>query len=163
MAKLLIVLSFSLFMLMGGDKSIEKKLNKVLRKSFGTEHVVREPLKIDIDHERPEPGLQLFSLSGRSGLLGYMIVTAAKGRYDYFDYSVLYDPDLRIRHIEILTYRSDHGYEIASRKWLGQFRGKDGCDLAYGVDIDAIGGATLSASSITSDIGFLCRLMRSLH
>ena len=43
----------------------------------------------------------------------------------------------------------EHGGEISSKKWLEQFVGYKGGALKYGDDIQAISGATYSASSIT--------------
>ena len=62
---------------------------------------------------------------------------------------VLYKADFRISEIRILTYRRDYGSQVNSRSWLGKFRDQDpDVDLVYGEDIDALSGATLSASSL---------------
>ena len=69
---------------------------------------------------------------------------------------VIYDETLMIKKIEVLTYRSDHGHEITSGKWLNQFTSTKGCDLNYGKDIQAISGATFSGNAITEGINKLC-------
>ena len=155
-----------IFLFPGGNLSgsLEKKVNKALKKSFGTENIIWEQIAIDgFIEERPEPGLSLYSLSEERNHIGLLIVTTAKGRYDYCDYCVIYNDDCKIRHIEILVYRSDHGYEIASKSWLKQFYGEKGCGMLYGDQIDAISGATFSASSISADINKLCSLLQRLQ
>lgn len=136
----------------------------MIRKSFDSDQIslLRVSLDQTID-DRPAPGLMLYKLYDNNSLLGYLIITTAKGRYDYFDYMVIYNPDLSIRMIRVLEYRSEHGYEISNTKWLSQFDGSIGCDLNYGHDIDAISGATLSASSITNDLSVLCKFLGQLE
>mgnify|MGYP001054885151 CR=1 FL=1 len=155
-----------IFLFSGGDLSVslEKKANKALKKSFGSENIIWEEIAVDgYFEERPEPGFSLFSLTEGSISIGYLVVTTARGRYEYFDYCVIYNNDLTIRNIEILVYRSDHGHEIANKSWLNQFSGEKGCSLLYGDQIDAISGATFSASSITADINKHCSLLQSLQ
>ena len=158
---IIMILSFTA----GGElsKSLEKKVNKNLRKSFGIENIIRKEIDLDTTfNDRPDLGLHFYTLEDKEQLLGYMIITTAKGRYDYFDYSVIYNPDLTIRDISILVYRSEHGYEISRKSWLEQFKGSEACDLVYGEQIDAISGATYSASSITEDLNRLCNLLPDL-
>jgi hypothetical protein len=164
MAKTLIFM-LTLLIFPGGDlsKSLSRKIDKALSRSFVSDNISRNQLYPGgLPLGRPDPGLKLYALKAEEDFVGYLIVTTAKGRYDYFDYMVIYEPDLSIRQVSILVYRSDHGDEIASKKWLAQFVGKDGCGLALGLQVDAISGATYSATSITEDIQILCDLMRSL-
>lgn len=162
MKSLIVILMLSLFSQVEYSKSLDRKIKHAIVRSFETEHIQSDHIPLQLKHERPEPGLELFKLSMHKESVGYMVVTTTKGRYDYFDYCVIYNNDFTIRDIFILTYRSDHGYEITNKAWLSQFKGKPGCDLEYGHGIDGLSGATLSASSLTGDIKYLCLLLRSL-
>lgn len=82
----------------------------------------------------------------------YAVFTESKGRYDLFDYLVITDHEGTVEKVQVIKYRSEHGGEIASRKWLSQFENYQGGELQYGEDISAISGATLSAGSITRDM-----------
>lgn len=140
--------------------SLEKKARKIIKQSYNSDHVIMERIQVGTSFdERPSPGIILYELLEKDSLAGYLLITTAKGRHEYFDYLVIYNPDLKIRMIRVLEYRSDHGYEILNKKWLNQFEGRSGCDLEYGTDIDAISGATFSASSITYDVGKMCRFI----
>jgi hypothetical protein len=46
-----------------------------------------------------------------------------------------------------------------NKGWLRQFIGITGCELDYGKDIDAISGATISASSLTIEIRKWCKFL----
>lgn len=163
--KSIIILVFLLILTAGElSKSLEKKVDKAIKRSFKSENVIREQIIFNEPFEDlPDPGLILYSLEEDGYLLGYLIVTTTKGRFEYFDYAVILNHDLSIRDINVLIYRSEHGYEIGKKSWLNQFRGEKGCDLEYGEQIDAISGATYSASSITADINKLCLLLQRLY
>lgn len=91
----------------------------------------------------------------------FAVFTESKGRYDMFDYLVLTDENGTIQSVRVLKYRSEHGGEIASKKWLSQFEAYSGGRLIYGEDISAISGATRSAMSITRDIPELIQLLQN--
>jgi len=91
----------------------------------------------------------------------FAVFTESKGRYDMFDYLVITDDSGKINSVQVLKYRSEHGGEIASKKWLSQFEAYSGGRLIYGEDISAISGATRSAMSITRDIPELIQLLQN--
>lgn len=162
MKYLLLILFINLSIQSNWSGPLDRKIEKEIKRCFNDANIIYEPIIHDVVHSRPGPGLKIYSLLNDENLLGYLVLTSAKGRYDYFDYCVIYKPDIEILRIAILTYRSDYGYEISNKSWLKQFYGSSGCSLEYGQDIDAISGATLSASSLTKDLEFLCELMISL-
>jgi Na+-translocating ferredoxin:NAD+ oxidoreductase RnfG subunit len=82
----------------------------------------------------------------------YAIFREAKGKRDKFDYLVIANSEQVVTNVRIIRYRSEHGGEIASKKWLRQFIGYSNGSLKYKTDISAISGATVSATSITGDI-----------
>lgn len=142
-------------------KSIERKIDKTISRSFDSESITME--KVLLDETSGGLGTFIYSLAEETEQLGYIIISSARGRHEYFDYCVIYNNDLSIRNVEVLVYRSDHGYEIMNKRWLKQFVGQNGCGLEYKKDIDAISGATYSASSITKDLGRLCLLLEILQ
>lgn len=91
----------------------------------------------------------------------YAIFTESKGRYDLFDYIVITDKAGIVQKVQVIKYRSEHGGEIASKKWLSQFENYRGGELRYGEDISAISGATLSAGSITRDMPKVVEVLKS--
>jgi hypothetical protein len=73
--------------------------------------------------------------------------------FEFFDYFMLADPDGELRWVKVFNYQATQGHEVMSRGWLNQFKGKKATDqLVFGQNIEAISGATVSASAITEDI-----------
>ena len=159
-----ILLALVLFSCVDLSPSLEKKIDKAILKEFRLEGIEKRSIDAGAFSEsRPGHRLLLYSLHHDGNRLGYFIVSSAMGRYELFDYGVLYDERRTIRKVIILTYRSDHGYEIAGKKWLAQFEGGNGCGLIYGEDIDALSGATYSAASLTADLDLLCEALTVLE
>ena len=91
----------------------------------------------------------------------YVLFTSAKGRFEYFDYAMIVSQGGEVEQVKIIAYRSEHGSEVTSKKWLQQFVGFKGEKLEYGKDIHAISGATKSASSLTRDIPLALNIFRN--
>jgi len=104
----------------------------------------------------------IYSIAQSGEILGYLLSTRTKGRYDYFDYSIVYSTELEILELFVTVYRSDHGIGICQKKWLSQFKGYQGGKLEFGTDIDAVSGGTISANALTRDVQRCHLLMSSL-
>ncbi|MBL6964613.1 MAG: FMN-binding protein [Bacteroidetes bacterium] len=138
-------------------KSSVKKINKLLAEEY-PEEVVNFSFLNKIQNTR-----DLYVVSSANKPLAHLIVSTAKGRYDYFDYCVLFNLIGEIQKVYVLVYRSDHGFEIMNKKWLSQFEGmKAGETKTYSKDIDAISGATWSATSITNDMNEISNLIAEI-
>jgi Na+-translocating ferredoxin:NAD+ oxidoreductase RnfG subunit len=95
---------------------------------------------------------RVYLMKKQDTVLGYLLSTSAKGRYDYFDYTVAYATDFSVMGLSILVYRSSHGAAICQKGWLRQFEGYAGEEMTLGKEIDAVAGATLSATSLVKDM-----------
>jgi len=65
-----------------------------------------------------------------------------------------------VEKIKVLKYRSEHGGEIASKKWLEQFENYSKGELRYKKEISALSGATISANSIVEDIPKVLKILK---
>lgn len=104
---------------------------------------------------------QFFKLKLKNKDAGMVVLTKAKGRYDYFNFLIWYDQSLTIKQVKVTAYFSDHGGEITGKKWLAQFAGYQGEEIEYGKEIQAISGATLSGRAITRKIEELSSKMKT--
>jgi hypothetical protein len=157
------------------DKAARKKLDGAVKAAFGIEDYRMEPFGGTESLTRGTESLagetesltrgtesltggteSLFRIINSDSLCGYAWIGKAPGRYDDFDFTVIYSPDWLILQVEILVYRSDHGFEITNKRWLAQFKGSNGCELRYGKDIDALAGATISGNSLVSSVSRIC-------
>ncbi len=114
----------------GGSYS-EKTINKALKLAT---KVMSDHLGESLDETGLETlpinmGLKNYSgqdtlfllLNGSSESKAYLVISSAKGRYERFDFMVLYQMDKKLVEIRILTYRSEHGSQVSSKKWLNKF------------------------------------------
>lgn len=97
-------------------------------------------------------GDRVFAIKQKDLVLGFLLSTRAIGRYDYFDYLLAYKPDISVLGLTVTVYRSTHGAAICQKKWLSQFEAYAGEELSYGKDIDALAGATISATALVKDV-----------
>lgn len=138
-----------------GDCSLHKKETKALHRSFG-ESAAIDHVQIPAEQGSlleliyPEDCLYTIQVAGETK--GYLFSTRAMGRYDAFDYSVIYSQDLAVLEVIVTVYRSTHGAAISQKRWLAQFAGYNGGELTLGSDIDGVTGGTLSATSIVKDM-----------
>ncbi len=147
------------------QESPGKKERKEISRIFGEETDFRV---VQISKERTslqsylKDGDAVFEVVQDEQILGYLLSTQAKGRFDLFDYSVIYSDELEVLGMMILVYRSTHGAGVCSKGWLKQFKGYSGGKLTLGKDIDTISGATLSAASLVKDAERCYQLMTVL-
>ena len=134
---------------------LHKKESKAIINLFGENQEIVPAYTPEDGISSPEylrTGDCVYSISEQEEVQGYLVSTSAKGRYDYFDYSVIFSKDKSILKVIVTVYRSTHGAAICQKKWLSQFEGYQGGELELGSDIDAVSGGTISATSIVKDI-----------
>ena len=149
-------------------KSAWKKIEKEWSKQWPDQNIKKEEIHISNDinvgFEIKDVDYTLYHLSSDSSRIGYMMISKAFGRYDFFDYMVLYNSDLTIKSTKVLIYREDWGGEIASTRWLKQFIGLSSKDqIALDHDIQGISGATISCRSAVIGVKQLTDIMSKLN
>jgi len=148
-----------------GHVDLAKKEQKFVQSVF-QEGLTAEAIELT-DHELAlagslREGERFYLLRQEDVVFGYLLSTRAMGRYDYFDYLLAYAPDLSVRGLTITVYRSSHGAAICQKKWLSQFEAYAGEELTLGKEIDAIAGATISATALTKDVKRCYQIMIAL-
>jgi len=72
---------------------------------------------------------------------------------EYFDLMIICDKNLIIKHIKILDYFSDYGYEVSSKKYLKQYVGIPLDQFSKEqTQVDGISGATVSYNGLINSI-----------
>lgn len=134
---------------------LHKREVKEVAKLFGESQVI-VPAFSQLDSisskEYFHPGDCLYRIKEQGEVQGYLLSSRAKGRYDYFDYSVIFSEEKAILKVLVTVYRSTHGAAICQKNWLSQFECYKGGELELGPDIDAVSGGTISATSMVMDI-----------
>lgn len=148
-----------------GQPELDKRVIKEVAKLFEGEAQFHQISLADVGEAMPDQtreGDLALGIMVEGEISGYLFSTSARGRYDYFDYTVFFAKDLLVLGVKVTTYRSSHGAEICSKGWLKQFKGYRGEEIHIGKDVDGISGATLSATSMVEDIQRVYRLMDQL-
>ena len=135
-----------------GDDAGSKKLLKLLSKELDAGNTDLSLQKIESHCFDPALVEEASAVYQDGKEIGFVISAVGKGRNDRFNYLIFFNQDREVELVRVVSYRSDHGGEIMSKRWLAQFVGYGGGELDYGDEVQAISGATLSAGSITSGI-----------
>ncbi len=151
----LLILIFSFFIVSANPPELSKKVRKELEKHYRYAEIEWFEIK-EISDEKDS----FFKVKNQHKELGIVVLSSAKGRYDSFDYLIIYNKSLQIELIKILVYRSEYGSEITGKRWLSQFYNKQHTSLKYGSDVQAISGATFSAMSLTKNINRINEILK---
>ena len=151
---LLLLFLFSFLYVSANPPELTKKVKKELGKYFNSNNI--ELLEI----KEISNGKDIFYKAMNQGKeVGIVVLSSAKGRFDKFDFMVVYNADLQIELIKILVYRSQYGSEVTGKRWLSQCYGRKEDSLKYGSDVQAISGATFSAISMTKNINRINKML----
>jgi Na+-translocating ferredoxin:NAD+ oxidoreductase RnfG subunit len=149
-------------------KKLEKRITKEIISVFDIKYYDKELIVIDDEIENklyvPFNNENFYKILEDNKVLGYYYYGTAPSKTDYFDYVVIFDNEMIIKKIKILSYREDYGGEISSKRWLKQFNDLSKDDsVVYQKDIKAISGATISARSMTISINNLLKSLEILQ
>ena len=147
-----------------GWKKVEKEWNKLWSDRVIKKEEIRIATTVNEELKIKDLTYSLYKLHSEDKLVAYMMISKAFGRYDFFDYMVIYNPDFTIKSTKVLIYREDWGGEITSTRWLKQFIGmssKDQIKMDY--DIQGISGATISCRSTVLGVKQLTTVISELY
>lgn len=163
----LLITSFLLYGF-GLPKNVQKKLTKEVQKVFEIENFQMDVITISEELNAKLPvkisNDNFYRLKNADQLIGYAFVEQAPSKTANFDYLILFDEQLKIKHSKVLIYREEYGGEIGSKRWLKQFLGLSGADrVDHETNIDGIAGATISVRSMTNAIDDLLQTIGILQ
>ncbi len=164
--KLIIVFLLMLMVRSDSDLQIDKtgwrKINSAAAESWPGKNVVF--VKVILAAANPKsitPNHCVYKVTSGAAVMGYLYADNAMGKFDTFDFAVLFSTDLRIMSTVVLTYREEYGGEIASARWLRQFTGST-TPFEFGHNVQGISGATISARAMTAGMNNAVARMREL-
>lgn len=169
MKKIIFILSLTGFIFSFSiPKNLEKRINKEIISVFDIKYYDKELIVIEDEIENklyvPFNNENFYKILEDNSTLGYYYYGTAPSKTDFFDYVVIFDNEMIIKKIKVLSYREDYGGEISSKRWLKQFNDLSKEDrVVYQKDIKAISGATISARSMTISINNLLKSLEILQ
>jgi len=174
-----LILSFS-FTLQNHSSNADykKKVKKVLNKIWLTGKI--ETKAVEFPDTIAQPDFSVNSIFHNNEFAGFYCIKEANGchlggcdksdpdvfvsEYEKFVYMIVFEPDLTIKKVEVIDYKSNYGFQVTSKKWLKQFIGiSSGEMFGYGQNIDAISGATTSGKSLVDNTNEICNVMLELR
>ncbi|RLD24568.1 MAG: hypothetical protein DRI71_02205 [Bacteroidetes bacterium] len=148
--KLFLIISSFYFIPIPGGKSLyditKKRADKEMSKFWQDDEYTL--VRVALPNQR---GIELYSVNLENLIpTSYVLFDEAPSKVDTFVYMVIFNVDGVIEKVSVLLYKENYGGEIASKRFLRQFKGKsNGQNMKFNQDIDGISGATLSVQSIT--------------
>lgn len=181
MKKIFFSLAMIFLMGMSGQNNypINKKLIKECQKVFSIEKPKFKEVKTDSSMLAPKKG-RLYCIQDEDSTVGYSYMGKVhscrpngckdpnndpfyQDNAEYFLYFILFDTTASIQKIHIYDYQASRGHAITSKSWLKQFKNYQGEKmLTYGKDIDAVSGATISATSLIKEINYQTPILRKI-
>ena len=138
----------------------EKQALKSVKSALKEKDVLLvEQLEVISDVLKEEP-MTIYCFEKAGGEKIYAVFAQACGRHDNFDYLMIADVNYSIEKVKVLKYRSEHGGEIASKRWLRQFENYSSGELRYKKEISALSGATISANALVADIPKVLKILK---
>lgn len=117
-------------------------------------------LKESLKRSNIEKSIKVHQGQGPDGKLRYVVVTDEIGKYRPFTFLVALNSELDISFLELLIYRESHGYEIARKRFLAQYKGKGLKDkLRPSRDILNIAGSTLSVRGVSRGVAKVLEIL----
>jgi hypothetical protein len=161
---LILTLNVSLAANATHPEKVITKAEKMALKNFKDMEILKEPVDISLsDHYKVKTDTVFRLIQKKGELMGYLVISSAMGRFEEFDFMMVYNEDLILSDLNILVYRSEYGYQVSTRGWLRQFLDHPvGTVHTYGQSIDAVSGATFSGKSLTENINRLNMLISTL-
>ena len=153
----------------------EKKVNKQISKTFDIDNF---ELKL-LDGSDLNNHLRIFDINIKNYEIGNLIINRVfscreggcsadinythTDNFEYFDYFMILDTNGTVLVTNIYNYQATKGHEVMSRGWLKQFNGHKGNNqLNYGKEIDAISGATISATAFVEEVKYVTKTLAEL-
>ena len=147
---------------------LKQKIDSAILSAYEVEHSALKSVTISADINNQTLAdfgeNNLFEIFSDTNRIGFLYLGEAPSMKRKFDYIIMFNTDFTIKKSKVLIYREEHGKQIGSQRWLKQFIGlSSGDNLTYGENIDAISGATISASSMTKAIGNVLKSIEILR
>jgi Na+-translocating ferredoxin:NAD+ oxidoreductase RnfG subunit len=134
------------------DKKYQKKIDKEIERVFDGAISISETIS-NITDSCTKTTSEFHRLRSEGSSIGYLCITQGKGRFETFDFLIIYDLQKQIKGLKILQYRSSYGYEIGARSWLKQFYNHNiQYTYKHNDNVQAMSGATVSSKGIIEAI-----------
>lgn len=167
MKKIFALLAFALFWLPGqaycqntvyltptdAIKLIFKDSKEVVKEDHPITPAVQEEAKKLLGYELAKPSYSFLIGKSEGKVDGYAMIDEEVGKVMPITFVTRINPDGKVGQVEVMVYRESHGGEIATKRFLGQFKEKSfNEELRLDKNITHVTGATLSSQALVKGV-----------
>lgn len=130
-------------------KLIFKDSKEVIKEDHPVTEEIREKAKKSLHYDLPK-NLYTFYLGKSDGKIdGYALIDEEVGKVQPITFITRINPNGKVSQVEIMVYRESHGGEVATKRFLNQFREKGFNDeIRLHGNVVSVTGATLSSQAL---------------
>ncbi|MFO1518325.1 MAG: FMN-binding protein [bacterium] len=134
-------------------KMLFKDSQEVIKEDHAVTPAIAEKAKKLLGYDLPKEAYS-FYLGRTSGKVdGYAVIDDEVGKVLPITFVSRINPDGKVAQVEIMVYRESHGGEVATKRFLNQFREKSFNDeIRLHGNIVNVTGATLSSQALVKGV-----------
>jgi len=134
-------------------KLIFKDSQEVIKEEHPVTPAVQEQAKHLLGYELSKTNYPFYIGKTNGKIDGYAVVDDEVGKVLPITFVTRINPDGKVAQVEIMVYRESHGGEVATKRFLNQFRQKALSDeLRLHGNITNVSGATLSSQALVKGV-----------
>jgi H+/Na+-translocating ferredoxin:NAD+ oxidoreductase subunit G len=134
-------------------KLIFKDSQEVIQEGHPVTGEVRSKAGEKLKYDLPKDHYTFYVGKTNGHIDGYALIDEQVGKVQPITFLTRISPEGKVDAVEVMVYRESHGGEVASRRFLNQFRQKTLNDeLRLHGDIINVTGATLSSGALVTGV-----------
>ena len=134
-------------------KLIFKTSKEVIKEEHPITPEIQEQAKKLLGYELPKSNYSFFLGKTDGKVDGYALIDDEVGKVMPITFVTRINPDGKVSDVEVMIYRESHGGEVATKRFLSQFKDKSvNEELRIDKNIIHVTGATLSSNALVKGV-----------
>lgn len=146
--------------LLANAQEFTRHHKSILREEFGKSEIVTRPQNLDPATFDIKKVTGSWEICGADKPMAYLFQLETKGRMHTFTSLVLLSPEGAVLRVRVTDYPSTYGLQVTNKRWLSKLQIDAETAYDYGQNVDAISGATISATGLIKNIESLRKNVR---
>lgn len=134
-------------------KLIFKDSKEVIKEEHLVTPEIQEEVKKLLGYELPKSNYPFYIGKTDGKVDGYAVIDEQIGKVMPITFMTRINPDGKVAQVEVMVYRESHGGEVATKRFLNQFKEKNlQEELRLGKNVVHVTGATLSSQALVKGV-----------
>ncbi len=130
-------------------KLIFKDSKEVIKEDHPITEEIKEKAKKSLNYDLPKSSYTFYVGKTDGKVDGYALIDEQIGKVEPITFVTRINPNGKVSQVEIMVYRESHGGEVATKRFLNQFREKSFNDeIRLHGNVVSVTGATLSSQAL---------------